>query len=106
MLFIDINDLVVGNHLLKQIERLVDFEFIYELAEPYYSTKGRKSVDPVTLIKMLLIGYLYEIKSECRPLEEVQVNIVYRWFCGLDLTDNVPEHCGLEVLGITGYVSR
>ena len=56
MLFIDIDDLVPENHLLKQIDKLVDFEFIYELAAPYYSTKGRKSIDPVTLIKMLLIG--------------------------------------------------
>ena len=150
MLFIDIDDLVPENHLLKQIDKLVDFEFIYELAAPYYSTKGRKSIDPVTLIKMLLIGYLYGIKSERRLVEEVQVNIAYRWFCGLDLSDNVPEHSlfshylaqmtvdtlehikrikmdtgltieslaldagydvgavhrGLEVLGITGYVSR
>ena len=92
MLFIDIDDLVPENHLLKQIDKLVDFEFIYELAAPYYSTKGRKSIDPVTLIKMLLIGYLYGIKSERRLVEEVQVNIAYRWFCGLDLSDNVPEH--------------
>ena len=92
MLFTDIDDLVPENHLLKQIDKLVDFEFIYELAAPYYSTKGRKSIDPVTLIKMLLIGYLYGIKSERRLVEEVQVNIVYRWFCGLDLSDNVPEH--------------
>ena len=92
MLFIDIDDLVPENHLLKQIDKLVDFEFIYELAAPYYSTKGRKSIDPVTLIKMLLIGYLYGIKSERRLVEEIQVNIAYRWFCGLDLADNVPEH--------------
>ena len=92
MLFIDIDDLVPENNLLKQIDKLVDFEFIYELAAPYYSMKGRKSIDPVTLIKMLLIGYLYGIKSERRLVEEVQVNIAYRWFCGLDLSDNVPEH--------------
>lgn len=92
MLFIDISELVPETHLLKQIDKLVDFEFIYELAAPFYSTKGRRSIDPVTLIKMLLIGYLYGIKSERRLVEEVQLNIAYRWFCGLDLSDNIPEH--------------
>ena len=92
MLFIDISELVPETHLLKQIDKLVDFEFIYELAAPFYSTKGRRSMDPVTLIKILLIGYLYGIKSERRLVEEVQLNIAYRWFCGLDLSDNIPEH--------------
>ncbi len=92
MLFIDINELVLENHLLKQIDRIVDFAFIYELAGPYYATKGRKSIDPVTLIKMLLIGYLYGIKSERQLVEDVQLNIAYRWFCGLELSDKVPEH--------------
>ena len=89
MLFIDINDLVLENHLLKQIDKLVDFEFIYKLAAPYYSTKGQKSIDLVTLIKMLLIGYLYSIKSEQRLVEELQVNIAFHWFCDLDLSDRV-----------------
>ena len=70
----------------------MDFEFIYELAALFYSTKGRRSIDLVTFIKMLLIGYLYGIKSERRLVEEVQLNIAYRWFCGLDLSDNIPEH--------------
>lgn len=63
MLFIDMNELLPENHLLKRIDSIVDFAFIYELVAPYYATKGRKSIDPVTLIKMLLIGYLYGIKS-------------------------------------------
>ena len=74
MLFIDIDDLIPENHLLKQIDKLVDFEFIYELATPYYSMKGRKSIDPVTLIKMLLIGYLYGIKSERQTLQRAKTD--------------------------------
>lgn len=85
MLLIEINDLILENHLLKQIDRIVDFEFIYDLAVSYCATKGCKSIDPVTLIKMLLIGYLYGIKSERRLVKEVQLNIAYRLFCGLDL---------------------
>lgn len=106
MLFIDINDLVPETIYLKQIDNLVDFEFIYELAAPFYSTNGRKSIDPVTLIKILLIGYLYGIKSEHRLVEEIQLNIAYRWLCGLDLSDNALEHslfsqaCGGEFMTI------
>lgn len=92
MLFIDINTMIPENHLLKQIDKKINFGFIYELAAPYYSTTGRKSVDPVMMIKMLLIGYLYGIKSERRLVEEVNLNIAYRWFCGLELSDKVPEH--------------
>lgn len=92
MFIIDINELVPETHMLKRIDKLVDFDFIYKLAAPYYSTTGRRSIDPVTLIKMLLIGYLYGIKSERRLVEEVQLNIAYRWFCGLELSDKVPDH--------------
>ena len=70
----------------------VNFDFIYEKAFPYYSHVGRKSIDPVILIKMLLIGYLYGIKSERRLDEEVSLNLAYRWFCGLDLMHRVPDH--------------
>ena len=92
ILFIDINTMIPENHLLKQIDKKINFDFIYELAAPYNATTGRKSVDPVMMIKMLLIGYLYGIKSERRLAEEVNLNIAYRWFCGLELSDKVPEH--------------
>ena len=89
---IDIGELVPENHLLKKIDKYVDFEFIYELAQPYYSSIGRKSVDPVVMVKMLLIGYLYGIKSERRLVEEINLNIGYRWFCGFNIDDKIPEH--------------
>jgi transposase len=89
---IDIGTLIPGNHLLKQIMHCIDFNFIYELIAPYYSTIGRKSIDPVSLIKMLLVGFLYGIKSERRLTEEVSYNLAYRWFCGFDLSDKIPNH--------------
>ena len=92
ILFIDINTMIPENHLLKQIDKKINFDFIYELAAPYYSTTGRKSIDPVMMIKMLLIGYLYGIKFGRWLVEEVNLNIAYRWFCGLELSDKVPEH--------------
>lgn len=77
---------------LQKIDGLVDFSFIYEKAESLYSSQGRPSIDPVLLVKMLLIGYLYGIKSERRLEEEVALNLAYRWFCGLGLSGKVPDH--------------
>ena len=78
----DLEELIPENHLLKRIDRAIDFDFIYELAQPYYSDKGRPSIDPVCMIKMLLVGYLYGIRSERRLEEEITLNIAYRWFSG------------------------
>ena len=92
MVILDMEAMIPEDHLLRQIKVCVNFDFIYEKAAPYYSYVGRKSIDPVVLIKMLLIGYLYGIKSERRLKEEVQLNLAYRWFCGLDLMHRVPDH--------------
>ena len=92
MLFVDIGSLIPETHLLRKIERMVSFDFIYDLLAPYYPATGRPSVDPVSMFKMLLIGYLYGIKSERRLVEEVQLNIAYRWFCGFELDDTIPNH--------------
>ena len=88
----DIDSMIPEDHLLRQIKGRVNFDFIYEKAAPYYSNVGRKSIDPVILIKMLLIGYLYGIKSERRLEEEISFNLAYRWFCELDLMHGVPGH--------------
>ena len=64
MVILDLDSMIPKNYLLIQIKNLVNFDFIYEIAAPYYSNVGRKSVDPVILIKMLLIGFLYGIKSK------------------------------------------
>ena len=92
MVILDIDSIIPQDHLLRQIKNCVNFDFIYEKASPYYSNVGRKSIDPVVLIKMLLIGYLYGIKSERRLEEEVSLNLAYRWFCDMDLMQRVPDH--------------
>ena len=92
MIFVDIESLIPETHLLRKIERMVSFDFIYDLLAPYYPATGRPSVDPVSMFKMLLIGYLYGIKSERRLVEEVQLNIAYRWFCGFELDDTIQNH--------------
>lgn len=92
MEFIDLNVFVPSNHILRQINEKIDFSFIYNKMEKYYSKLGRKSLDPVLLFKMLLIGYLFNVDSERELEQEVHLNIAYRWFLGLDLTDSVPDH--------------
>lgn len=92
MIIRDIDFMIPKDHLLRRIKEYINFDFIYEKAAPYYSHVGRKSIDPVVLIKMLLIGYLYGIKSERRLEEEVSLNLAYRWFCGIDLIHRVPDH--------------
>lgn len=91
MIILDMDSIIPENHLLRRIKNCINFDFIYEKASPYYAKNGRKSIDPVVLIKMLLIGYLYGIKSE-RRLEEVSLNLAYRWFCDIDLMQKVPDH--------------
>lgn len=90
---VNIEDLVPQNHLLRKIDETIDFSFIADKCRPLYSqNNGRPCIDPVMLFKMLLIGYLFGIRSERRLIEEIKVNIAYRWFVGLSLTDPVPHH--------------
>ena len=92
MIFVDMESMLPETHLLRRIDRMVSFDFIYGILALYYSTTGRPSIDPVSMFKMLLVGYLYGIKSERRLEEEVQLNIAYRWFCGFKLNDTISDH--------------
>ncbi len=85
--------MVPKDHLLRVIDKHIDFSFIYEKAKPYYNeTTGRPAIDPVRLFKMMLIGYLYGIRSVRQLEQEVITNVAYRWFLGLGLMDTVPDH--------------
>jgi transposase len=83
---------VPADHLLRRIDRVIDFGFVRAKLAPSYSHTGRPSIDPELMLRMLLIGYLFGIRSERRLCEEVHLNLAYRWFCSLDLTDAVPDH--------------
>ena len=80
------------DHLLRQINLFLDFDQAREHLDPYYSHTGRPSIDPELMIRMLLIGYCYGIRSERRLCEEIRFNLAYRWFCRLGLEDEVPDH--------------
>ena len=79
------DDLVPQDHLLRIIDKALNWNFIYDLVEDKYSHEtGRPSMDPVTLIKIPLIQYLYGIRSMRQTIKEIEVNVAYRWFLGLD----------------------
>jgi transposase len=83
---------VPDDHMLRLIDRFVDLSDIRQYLAPFYSSTGRPSIDPELMIRMLLIGYCMGIRSERRLCEEVHLNLAYRWFCRLDLSDDVPDH--------------
>jgi len=87
-----LEDHVPQDHLLRSIDRFVDLSSIRAHLTDFYSHTGRPSVDPELLIRMLLVGYCFGIRSERRLCEEVHLNLAYRWFCRLDLSDHVPDH--------------
>ncbi len=80
------------NHLLRLIDRYVDFSFIRDRLRPLYSQTGRPSVDPEVLLRLLLVGYLSGITSERRLMEEVRLNLAYRWFTRLGFEQEIPDH--------------
>ena len=92
MLCVTLESLMPEKHFLRRLDSLMDFSFIYQRVEGLYSHRGRPSIDPVVVVKMLLLGYLYGIDSERRLEQEVRVNIAYRWFLGIDLDEPVPDH--------------
>ena len=87
-----IDDLVPKEHLLRTIDKAIDWSFIYDLVKDTYSADtGRPSIDPVTLIKIPFIQYLYGIKSMRQTIKDIEVNVAYRWFLGLELDEKVPH---------------
>lgn len=87
-----IDEYVPEDHILRLIDKHVSFDFIRKRVKHLYSHTGQPAVDPVVLIKMLLIGYLFNIKSERQLVKEIQVNLAYRWFINYDIDETIPDH--------------
>jgi transposase len=87
-----LNDHVPADHMLRAIDRFVDLDAFRRHLAQFYSTTGRPSIDPELMIRMLLVGYCFGIRSERRLCEEVHLNLAYRWFCRLGLDGPVPDH--------------
>ena len=83
---------VPADHLLRGIDRVLDLTDLRRHLAAFYSHTGRPSIDPELMVRMLLVGYCFGIRSERRLCEEVHLNLAYRWFCRLGLEDPVPDH--------------
>ena len=83
---------VPDDHPVRKIDAVVDLSWVYAELAPYYPTLGRPSIDPVLMIRMLIIGYVFGLRSERLLCREVQVNFAYRWFCKLGIEHKIPDH--------------
>src|SRR5436309_1974154 len=88
----NLDDHVPSDHLLRGMDQFLDLGDLHQHLAPFYSHTGRPSIDPQLLIRMLIVGYCFGIRSERRLCEEVHLNLAYRWFCRLGLDGEVPEH--------------
>jgi transposase len=87
-----LDEAVPDDHLVRKIGAVLDLSWVHTELAPYYSELGRPSIDPVLMIRMLIVGYVFAIRSERQICREVQVNLAYRWFCALGLEDGIPDH--------------
>ena len=83
---VSIEDLVPKDHLVRKVDKALDFDFIYPLVESMYSSQGRLSIDPIILFKMVFIQYLFGIRSMRQTIKEIETNMAYRWFLGLEIS--------------------
>jgi transposase len=88
----NLDQAVPGDHLVRRIDAVLDTSWVHQELKPFYSPLGRPSVDPELMTDMLIVGYVFAIRSEREICREFQVNLAYRWFCGLGLEDPVPNH--------------
>jgi transposase len=87
-----LDEVVPADHLVRQIDAVLDLGWVHKELAPHYSHTGRPSIDPELMIRMLIVGYVFAIRSERRICAEVQVNLAYRWFCRLGIEDTIPNH--------------
>src|SRR5436309_11142150 len=88
----NLEEVVPDDHLVRAITRILDLSWVRAELAPHYSHTGRPSIDPVLMIRMLIVGYVFAIRSERQLCSEVQVNLAYRWFCKLGIEDEIPDH--------------
>ncbi len=87
-----LEEVVPDDHLVRAISGVLDLAWVRGELAPHYSHTGRPSIDPVLMIRMLIIGYVFAIRSERALCREVRLNLAYRWFCGLGIEDKIPDH--------------
>jgi transposase len=88
----NLEEVVPDDHLVRAISRVLDLSWVRTELAPHYSHTGRPSIDPLLMIRMLIVGYVFAIRSERALCREVRLNLAYRWFCGLGIEDKIPDH--------------
>src|SRR6516165_9148679 len=86
-----LDEAVSDDHPVREIAAVLDLSWVHSELAPYYSWLGRPSIDPVLMIRMLIVGYVFAIRSERALCRDVRVNLAYRWFCGLSIEDKIPD---------------
>jgi transposase len=87
-----LEEVVPDDHQVREIAAVLDLSWVHAELAPYYPSIGRPSIDPVLMIRMLIVGYVFAVRSERLLCREVKVNLAYRWFCGLSIEDKIPDH--------------
>jgi transposase len=87
-----LEEVVPDDHQVRAISAVLDLSWVYGELSPHYPALGRPSIDPVLMIRMLILGYAFGLRSERLLCREVRVNLAYRWFCGLSIEDKLPDH--------------
>ncbi|MDY0339545.1 MAG: IS1182 family transposase [Acholeplasmataceae bacterium] len=92
LFIMDMEKIIPNNHLVRKVDKVINFDFIYDIVEDLYADEiGRPSIDPVVLFKIVFIQYLFNIRSMRRTIEEIEVNVAYRWFLGFGFNDDIPH---------------
>src|ERR1700726_2464456 len=87
-----LEEVVPDDHQVRAIASVLDLSWVYGELSPHYPALGRPSIDPVLMIRMLILGYAFGLRSERALCRDLQVNLAYRWFCGLSIEDKIPDH--------------
>jgi transposase len=87
-----LDEAVPDDQLVREVAAVLDLSWVHSELAPYYPRLGRPTIDPVLMIRMLIVGYVFAIRSERALCRDVQVNLAYRWFCGLSIEDKIPDH--------------
>ena len=95
--YVNLEKLIPKNHILRKLDKIFNLSFVRKLTTKYYcDSNGRPSIDPELFFRMILIGYIFGINYDRRLFEDITCNVAYRWYCKLNLDDDVPDHSSLS----------
>src|SRR5260370_36204978 len=100
-----LEEVVPDDHQVRAIASVLDLSWVYGELSPHYPALGRPSIDPILMIRMLILGYAFGLRSERLLCREGRVNLSYRWFCVLSIEDKIPDHSAFSRAAMSGSVT-